>query len=132
MLASWDSGMNPVKEEVPVAGLIVQPARQAPRRSSAGRASARRRRDVARRRRRFARSAAMMPDHRSDGGNFPVRRADFGARAASRPVYSRASQAEESMNDGELYPEIEPFERGLLDLDGRHRMYWEQSGNPDG
>ena len=29
------------------------------------------------------------------------------------------------MNDGELYPEIEPFERGLLDLDGRHRMYWE-------
>lgn len=32
----------------------------------------------------------------------------------------------------ELFPEIEPFATGLLDLDGRHRMYWEQSGNPEG
>ncbi len=32
----------------------------------------------------------------------------------------------------ELYPEIEPYETGMLAIDGRHRMYWEQSGNPEG
>ncbi|MBI4204369.1 MAG: prolyl aminopeptidase [Betaproteobacteria bacterium] len=32
----------------------------------------------------------------------------------------------------ELYPEIEPYSAGMLDLDGLHRMYWEQSGNPRG
>jgi len=32
----------------------------------------------------------------------------------------------------ELYPEIEPYSTGMLELDGRHRMYWEQSGNPQG
>lgn len=32
----------------------------------------------------------------------------------------------------ELYPEIEPYSTGMLDLDGVHRMYWEQSGNPQG
>ncbi len=31
-----------------------------------------------------------------------------------------------------LYPEIEPYSAGMLDLDGLHRMYWEQSGNPNG
>jgi len=31
-----------------------------------------------------------------------------------------------------LYPEIEPFGSGMLELDGLHRMYWEQSGNPAG
>jgi proline iminopeptidase len=32
----------------------------------------------------------------------------------------------------EFYPEIEPYESGMLDLDGLHRMYWEQVGNPNG
>jgi proline iminopeptidase len=32
----------------------------------------------------------------------------------------------------ELYPEIEPYRTGMLELDGLHRMYWEQSGNPHG
>jgi proline iminopeptidase len=36
------------------------------------------------------------------------------------------------MADGDLYPEIEPYESGLLDLDGRHKMYWEVCGNPKG
>ena len=31
-----------------------------------------------------------------------------------------------------LYPPIEPFASGMLDLDAPHRMYWEQSGNPRG
>jgi proline iminopeptidase len=33
---------------------------------------------------------------------------------------------------GELYPEIEPYDHGWLDVDDRHRLYWEVSGNPDG
>ena len=31
-----------------------------------------------------------------------------------------------------LYPEIEPFETGILAVDGVHRLYWEQSGNAGG
>jgi proline iminopeptidase len=32
----------------------------------------------------------------------------------------------------ELYPDIEPFEAGMLALDSLHHMYWEVSGNPNG
>ena len=32
----------------------------------------------------------------------------------------------------ELYPEIEPFEAGMLPVDARHTLYWEQSGNTRG
>lgn len=32
----------------------------------------------------------------------------------------------------DFFPRIEPYEQGSLELDGLHRMYWEQSGNPDG
>jgi proline iminopeptidase len=32
----------------------------------------------------------------------------------------------------DLYPEIEPYSAGMLELDALHRMYWEQSGNPRG
>jgi proline iminopeptidase len=32
----------------------------------------------------------------------------------------------------ELYPALEPHERGMLALDAVHTMYWEVSGNPDG
>ena len=32
----------------------------------------------------------------------------------------------------ELYPDIEPYSAGMLELGGPHRMYWEQSGNPLG
>ena len=38
----------------------------------------------------------------------------------------------DSAQRNDLYPPLEPFGSGLLDLDGRHRMYWEQSGNPAG
>ncbi len=33
---------------------------------------------------------------------------------------------------GDLYPDIPPYEQGMLPLSGGHVMYWEQSGNPDG
>ena len=32
----------------------------------------------------------------------------------------------------ELYPEIDAYNAGMLELDGRHRMYFEESGNPRG
>ena len=32
----------------------------------------------------------------------------------------------------ELYPDVEPFDSGMLPLDAIHTMYWEQSGNPAG
>ena len=32
----------------------------------------------------------------------------------------------------QLYPDIEAYAKGLLDLDGHHQMYWEVSGNPEG
>jgi proline iminopeptidase len=31
-----------------------------------------------------------------------------------------------------LYPEIEPYESGRLDVGDGHNLYWELSGNPDG
>ena len=31
-----------------------------------------------------------------------------------------------------LFPEIEPYDSGMLPLDTCHTMYWEQSGNPNG
>jgi proline iminopeptidase len=31
-----------------------------------------------------------------------------------------------------LFPPIEPYATGRLALDGRHEMYWEESGNPKG
>ena len=34
--------------------------------------------------------------------------------------------------DDILYPPIEPYETGMLLVGDGHRVYWEQSGNPDG
>lgn len=34
--------------------------------------------------------------------------------------------------DDDLYPSIEPYETGMLLVGDGHRMYWEQSGNPEG
>src|ERR1700753_854280 len=36
------------------------------------------------------------------------------------------------INRRDLFPPIEPYRTGTLRLDGRHTMYWEQSGNPRG
>jgi proline iminopeptidase len=36
------------------------------------------------------------------------------------------------MSRRELFPPIEPYATGMLALDRRHTMYWEQSGNPHG
>jgi proline iminopeptidase len=31
-----------------------------------------------------------------------------------------------------LYPPIEPYETGMLDVGDGHRLYWELCGNPEG
>jgi proline iminopeptidase len=31
-----------------------------------------------------------------------------------------------------LYPEIQPYQTGMLDVGDRHSLYWELSGNPEG
>ena len=31
-----------------------------------------------------------------------------------------------------LYPELTPSRTGTLAVDGRHTLYWEECGNPDG
>ena len=36
------------------------------------------------------------------------------------------------MSRRSLYPPLSPHASGMLDLDGRHAMYWEESGNPNG
>ncbi|MGB8183091.1 MAG: prolyl aminopeptidase [Stellaceae bacterium] len=36
------------------------------------------------------------------------------------------------MGRQDLFPPIEPYQSGMLPLDGLHTMYWEQSGNPAG
>jgi proline iminopeptidase len=42
------------------------------------------------------------------------------------------ANSEEALVRRELFPEITPYETGVLPLDGKHVMYWEQSGNPNG
>src|SRR5215510_5808986 len=32
----------------------------------------------------------------------------------------------------DLYPEIEPYEQGFLEVDNGNRVYWETCGNPSG
>ena len=36
------------------------------------------------------------------------------------------------MTRKDLFPDIEPYERGRLAVDPPHDLYWEQSGNPEG
>ena len=31
-----------------------------------------------------------------------------------------------------FYPELEPYETGMLDVGDNQTIYWEASGNPDG
>ncbi len=36
------------------------------------------------------------------------------------------------MTRTELYPEVEPYDSGTIDVGGGHEMYWEVCGNPEG
>ena len=47
------------------------------------------------------------------------------------PHFAMATQSSDRSLRG-LYPPIEPFESGLLEVGDGHRLYWERSGNPHG
>lgn len=51
---------------------------------------------------------------------------------ATGPMRGRSIETSGLRARSELFPAIEPYETGRLRLDGRHTMYWEQSGNPKG
>ncbi|MBI3229426.1 MAG: prolyl aminopeptidase [Burkholderiales bacterium] len=36
------------------------------------------------------------------------------------------------MNEFNLFPPIEPFRHGMMEVDSGHQIYWEECGNPDG
>jgi proline iminopeptidase len=44
----------------------------------------------------------------------------------------RCSGDHADLGRGLLYPEIEPYDHGLLDVGDENRVYWESCGNPDG
>ena len=46
-------------------------------------------------------------------------------------MHARAVDKERALRT-ELYPGIEPYAAGMLPVDGRHTLYWEQCGNPQG
>jgi len=39
---------------------------------------------------------------------------------------------ERSSPPAELYPPLEPYDSGFIEVDGGHRIYWEACGNPSG
>ncbi|MCX3064224.1 prolyl aminopeptidase [Streptomyces beihaiensis] len=43
-----------------------------------------------------------------------------------------ASDTSAPLNPSPLYPSIEPYDHGLLDVGDGNRIYWETCGNPDG
>src|ERR1700694_5430084 len=52
-----------------------------------------------------------------------------------RKTYNSPMPQDKHGSGGELiplFPPIEPYASGMLDLDAPHRMYFEQSGNPQG
>jgi proline iminopeptidase len=52
------------------------------------------------------------------------------ASAKTSPARDAAGRAAPARFD--LYPAIEPYAKGMLDVDPPHRVYWETSGNPSG
>jgi pimeloyl-ACP methyl ester carboxylesterase len=54
----------------------------------------------------------------------------FGYRGTD-PVAAYATDAQKSIMPG-LYPNIEPYEHGMLDVGDGHQVYWETCGNPSG
>jgi proline iminopeptidase len=49
-----------------------------------------------------------------------------------RPVKLASNESGKGLLMRTLYPDITPYQTGTLKVDGRHALYWEQCGNPDG
>ena len=54
------------------------------------------------------------------------------ASFSPRPCLAYDGFMSSPLSSAPLYPPIAPHQSGHLDLDGRHKMYWEVSGNPAG
>lgn len=54
------------------------------------------------------------------------------SRAREKQSKKQKTQHERRTPLMDLFPEITPYSTGFLDVSDRHRLYWEQSGNPDG
>lgn len=55
----------------------------------------------------------------------------------NRPTQNRPVNTARPLNERrtpllDLFPPLEPYSSGFLDVDDPHCLYWEQSGNPDG
>ncbi len=62
-----------------------------------------------------------------------MQRPSFYALAPNNPSYPLPAETMDvASTQYQMFPEIEPFSSGMLDLDGHHKMYWEVSGNPEG
>ena len=62
----------------------------------------------------------------------PLGRAPLRKSPHSTEGYDREMADHSSTGRGELYPEIEPYDAGMLELDALHTMYWEECGNRKG
>ena len=68
-----------------------------------------------------ARRDTIAPEHTTDD-----RKKDDVGERTSREAGEKAQRRDP------LYPPIEPYKSGMLLVGDGHRVYWEQSGNPDG
>jgi proline iminopeptidase len=53
-----------------------------------------------------------------------------GVHPEQTPLYGLTRDREARM--AQLYPPIEPYEHGLMDVGHGHQVYWEECGNPEG
>jgi len=78
------------------------------------------------------------PDRRPPGDEMAVKersRPRFGETAGVFGAIESARQLLDwraMISRRDLYPPIEPYRTGMLRLDARHTMYWEEAGNPRG
>src|SRR5690606_7571023 len=54
------------------------------------------------------------------------------SRTAATIAESHVAESPEEHAMRTLYPEIEPYDTGTLEVDARHKLYYEQCGNPEG
>src|SRR5947208_11092493 len=81
------------------------------------------------------RSTAVGGD-RSERGRQTLRAHCEDKPSTPGPRYGDLAAGEPHVSDTPelrgLYPPIEPYEAGLLDVGDGHRVYWELCGNPEG
>ncbi|MGH3879996.1 MAG: hypothetical protein ACRDSK_23475 [Actinophytocola sp.] len=61
---------------------------------------------------------------------FPV--SPTGENIAERHPNEADAGRDSRPREPEIYPKVEPYAHGMLDVGGGNHVYWEQCGNPDG